>query len=180
MAARFIIAVFLTFAACASGFAQHADDAFAGQNAPELKGDNIWINSKELKLEELRGKVVLIDFWAYDCPNCAQSLPHIKEWHAKYAKQGLVIIGVHTPRIDYEKDVEKVKVAVSKHGIEFPVVIDNKYGIWSDYACDAWPTHYLVDQKGVIRLSHSGTGRYEETEKMIQQLLGTSDGVAQK
>src|SRR3989449_6045772 len=98
------------------GFAQHPDDVFVGQKAPELKTGDAWINSNPLKLEQLRGKVILIDFWAWDCPFCAQAMPHIKELYDKYAKDGLVIIGVHTPRIDYEKDIPKIKEAVAKKG----------------------------------------------------------------
>ncbi len=150
--------------------AQHPDDAFAGQKAPRLKSSE-WINTAPLTLEELRGKVVLIDFWAYDCPECAKTMPHLKEMHAKYARQGLVIIGVHTPRIDYEKDVDQVRLSVKEKGIEYPVTIDNEYLTWSDYLCAAWPTHFVVDKDGTIQLSHTGIGRYEDTEKMIQKLL---------
>jgi thiol-disulfide isomerase/thioredoxin len=150
--------------------AQHPDDAFVGQEAPELKGSE-WINSSPLTLEGLRGKVVLVDFWAYDCPECAKTMLHLKELHAKYAEQGLVIIGVHTPRIDYEKNVAQVRQSVKDKGIEYPVTIDNEYLTWSDYLCAAWPTHFVVDQEGVIQLSHTGIGRYEDTEKVIQKLL---------
>ncbi len=153
------------------GFAQHPEDVFVGQKAPELKTGDAWINSDPLKLEQLRGKVILIDFWAWDCPFCAQAMPHIKELYDKYGKDGLVIIGVHTPRIDYEKDIPKIKEAVTKKGIKYPVVVDNKYQIWSDYLCNTWPSHFVVDQEGVIQLSHSGTERYEDTEKVIQRLL---------
>jgi hypothetical protein len=98
-------------------------------------------------------------------------MPHLKEMHAKYARQGLVIIGVHTPRIDYEKDVDQVRLSVKEKGIEYPVTIDNEYLTWSDYLCAAWPTHFVVDKDGTIQLSHTGIGRYEDTEKMIQKLL---------
>jgi len=158
------------------GFAQHPDDVFVGQKAPELKTGDAWINSNPLKLEQLRGKVILIDFWAWDCPFCAQAMPHIKELYDKYGKDGLVIIGVHTPRIDYEKDIPKIKEAVAKKGIKYPVVVDNKYQIWSDYLCNTWPSHFVVDQEGVIQLSHSGTERYEDTEKVIQRLLAKGSG----
>jgi thiol-disulfide isomerase/thioredoxin len=154
-----------------AAWAQNPDDAFVGQKAPEFKGENVWINSSPLKLDDLKGKVVLIDFWAFDCPNCAQAMPFVKEWHKKYSKDGLVILGVHTPRIDHEKDVAKIKEAVKHKGIEYPVVVDNKYAIWTDYLCAAWPTHYVVDQQGVIQMSHTGTGRYEETEQLIKKLL---------
>src|SRR2546422_3635828 len=102
--------------------------------------------------------------------------PHIKELYDKYAKDGLVIIGVHTPRIDYEKDIPKIREAVAKKGIKYPVVVDNKYQIWSDYLCNTWPSHFVVDQEGVIQLSHSGTERYEDTEKVIQRLLAKGSG----
>jgi len=152
--------------------AQHPEDVFVGQKAPELKKGDAWINTSPLSLESLRNKVVLINFWAFDCPFCAEALPHIQALHQKYAKDGLVIIGVHVPRIDYEKEVPKVKEAVVKKGIEYPVVVDNNYAIWSDYLCNVWPSHFVVDGNGVIQLSHSGNGRYEDTEKVIQKLLG--------
>ena len=152
-------------------WAQHPDDVFVGQKAPELKGGDAWINSGALKLDTLKGKVVLIDFWAFDCPFCAEAMPHVKEMYDKYAKDGLVVIGVHVPRIDYEKEIPKIKDAVTKKGIKYPVVIDNTYQIWSDYLCNTWPSHFVVDQNGFIQLSHSGTGRYEDTEKVIQKLL---------
>ena len=139
-------------------------------------GWQVWINSSPLKLDKLRGKVVLIDFWAFDCPFCAEAMPHVKEMYDKYAKDGLVIIGVHVPRIDYEKEIPKIKEAVVKKGIKYPVVVDNKYQIWSDYLCNTWPSHLVVDQDGVIQLSHSGTERYEDTEKVIQKLLAKNNG----
>ena len=169
MVARFLI-VFFMLAAVAS--AQRPDDEFVGQKAPDLKPQEVWINSAPLKLESLRGKVVLIEFWAWDCEFCAQMTPHMKEWHEKYEKDGLVIIAVHVPRFEYEKDIPKVKEAVAAKGIKYPVVVDNEYQLWSDYLCDVWPSSYLVDKEGVIQLSHSGVGRYEETEAMIQKLLG--------
>ena len=161
----------LLLLAAGTALAQHPEDAFVGQKAPELKAGEAWINSQPLKLEQLRGKVVLIDFWAFDCPFCAQAMPHIKEMYEKYGKDGLVVIGVHVPRIDYEKEIPKIKDAVAKIGIKYPVVVDNKYQIWSDYLCNTWPSHFIVDQEGVIQLSHSGTERYEDTEKVIQRLL---------
>ena len=173
MIAKLVAALLLTTSVA---WAQHPDDVFVGQKAPELKGGDTWINTAPLKLEELRGKVVLIDFWAWDCPFCAEAMPHVKELYDKYAKQGLVIIGVHTPRIDYEKDIPKIKEAVAKKGIKYPVVVDNKYQIWSDYLCNTWSSHFVIVQNGVIQLSHSGTGRYEETEAVVQKLLGKKNG----
>ena len=151
--------------------AQHEDDVFAGQKAPELKKLPGWLNSSPLTLASLRGKVVLLQFWAFDCPYCAEATPHVIEWNQKYSKDGLVVIGVHTPRVDYEKDEAKLREAIQKKGIKYPVVVDNKYDIWADYLCNVWPSHFVIDQSGVIQLSHSGVGRYDETEKMIQKLL---------
>jgi thiol-disulfide isomerase/thioredoxin len=150
---------------------QHEEDAFVGQKAPELKPSPTWINSTPLKLEELKGKVVLLQFWAFDCPYCAEVTPKVVAWHEKYSKDGLVVIGVHTPRLDHEKDLAKLREAVTQKGIEYPVVVDNKYDIWSDYLCNVWPSHFVIDQEGKIQLSHSGLGRYEDTEKVIQRLL---------
>ncbi len=158
-----------------AALAQRDDDDFVGQKAPEFKSD-VWINSAPLKLSALRGKVVLIEFWAFDCPNCAEAMPHVMELHKKYAKDGLVVIGVHTPRIDREKDLAKVREAVKTKGIPYAVVVDNNYSIWSDYACDAWPNLYVVDQEGVIRLSHTGVGRYEDIDKTVQKLLARKTG----
>ena len=173
MVARLALALLLTTAVAR---AQHPDDAFVGQKAPELKAGDAWINTAPLKLEQLRGKVVLIEFWAWDCPFCAEAMPHVKELYDRYAKDGLVIIGVHTPRIDYEKDIGKVKEAVVKKGIKYPVVVDNKYEIWSDYLCNTWPSHFVLDQNGVIQFSHSGTGRYEDTEAVVRKLLSKTAG----
>ena len=150
--------------------AQQPDDAFVGQMAPELKVGE-WFNSEPLSLEGLRGKVVLLDFWAWDCPECAQALPYVSEWHSKYAGQGLVIIGVHTPRIEYEKDIGKLQEAIAAKKIQYPVATDHEYLTWLDYLNNAWPSHFVVDQAGVIQLSHTGTGRYQETEEVIQKLL---------
>ena len=168
MIARLVLALLVTTTVAR---AQHPDDVFVGQKAPELKGGDAWINTGPLKLEQLRGKVVLVEFWAWDCPFCAEALPHVKELYDKYAKDGLVIIGVHTPRIDYEKDIGKVKEAVAKKGIKYPVVVDNTYQIWSDYLCNTWPSHFVLDQNGVIQFSHSGTGRYEDTDAVVRKLL---------
>lgn len=152
-------------------YAQHPEDAFVGQKAPEIKKSDVWINSNALTLASLKGKVVVIDFWAFDCPFCAEAMPHILDLYDKYKKDGLVIIGVHTPRIDYEKDVPKIKEAVVRKGIKYPVVVDNKYDIWSDYLCNVWPSQFVIDRDGVIQFSHSGTGRYDEMEKVVQKLL---------
>ena len=166
-----LIALVMAVVFSTVAIAQHEEDAFVGQKAPELKPSPVWINTQPLKLESLKGKVVLLEFWAFDCPYCAEATPHVIEWNAKYAKDGLVVIGVHTPRYDYEKEVPKIREAIAKKGIKYPVVVDSKYDIWADYLCNVWPSHFVIDQKGVIQLSHSGVGRYEDTEKTIQKLL---------
>jgi thiol-disulfide isomerase/thioredoxin len=164
-----LVLVFLILTGAA--WAQREDDAFIGQKAPEIKDGHVWINSRPLKLESLKGKVVVIDFWAFDCPNCAQAMPHVMDLHKRYSKDGLVIIGVHTPRIDKEKDLAKVREAVRTKQIPYPVVVDNKYDIWGDYACDAWPNIFVIDQEGTIQLSHTGIGRYEDVDKLVAKLL---------
>jgi thiol-disulfide isomerase/thioredoxin len=155
-------------------FGQQNDDVFVGQNAPEIKGDKVWINSEPLKLDQLRGKVLLIQFWARECPFCAETLPQVRGLYEKYSSKGLVIIGVHTPRADNEKDISKVQEAVTAKNIRYPIVIDNDYQIWTDYLCAAWPSAYVVDQHGVIRFNNSGVGRYEEIERVIEGLLKNS------
>ncbi len=152
--------------------AQHPDDAFVGQVAPELKVDE-WFNSEPLTLEGLRGQVVLLEFWAWDCPECAQAIPYLRDWHSEYADEGLVIIGVHTPRAEYEKDVGRLRETIAAKDIRYAVATDHDYLTWLDYLNNAWPSHFVVDPEGVIQLSHTGTGRYEETEQIIERLLAS-------
>ena len=147
MIGRFLI-VFLMLGSFA--LAQHEDNEFAGQKAPELKAQPVWINSAPLKLDSLKGKVVLIEFWAFDCEFCAEATPHVKEWHQKYAKDGLVVIGVHTPRFPYEKEEPKLRASIKAKGIEYPVVVDNEFQIWSDYLCDVWPSSYLRSEEHTV------------------------------
>ena len=150
---------------------QHPEEALVGQPAPELKTSE-WINSEPLTLEELQGKVVLLAFWDWECPECAKTLPVLKDLHARYADDGLVIIGVHTPRGEFEKNVDDVRRTVTEKEILYPVTIDHEYLTWLDYVNNVWPSHFVLDQDGVIQLSHSGIGRYEDTEQIIQELLG--------
>jgi cytochrome c biogenesis protein CcdA/thiol-disulfide isomerase/thioredoxin len=138
---------------------------------PSLAGAVQWLNSPELSAESLRGKVVLVDFWTYDCINCQHTLPYVKDWAKKYEKDGLVVIGVHTPEYGYERIIDNVKEQVKKLGITYPVAIDNNYAIWRNFDNQYWPAHYLIDAKGQVRYSHFGEGRYEAQEQMIQQLL---------
>ncbi|WP_016775156.1 cytochrome c biogenesis protein DipZ [Pseudomonas sp. R62] len=138
---------------------------------PSLSGAVQWLNSPQLSAESLRGKVVLVDFWTYDCINCQHTLPYVKDWAQKYEKDGLVVIGVHTPEYGYERIINNVKDQVKKLGITYPVAIDNDYAIWRNFDNQYWPAHYLIDAKGQMRYSHFGEGRYAEQEQMIKQLL---------
>ena len=138
---------------------------------PSLSGAVQWLNSPELNAESLRGKVVLVDFWTYDCINCQHTLPYVKDWAQKYEKDGLVVIGVHTPEYGYERIIDNVRDQVKKLGITYPVAIDNDYAIWRNFDNQYWPAHYLIDAKGQVRYSHFGEGRYAEQEQMIKQLL---------
>ncbi|VVO47340.1 cytochrome c biogenesis protein DipZ [Pseudomonas fluorescens] len=138
---------------------------------PSLSGAVQWLNSPPLSAESLRGKVVLVDFWTYDCINCQRTLPYVKDWAKKYEKDGLVVIGVHTPEYGYERIIDNVRDQVQKLGITYPVAIDNNYAIWRAFNNQYWPAHYLIDAKGQMRYSHFGEGRYEAQEQMIKQLL---------
>jgi thiol-disulfide isomerase/thioredoxin len=142
------------------------------QRAPELKGIMGYINTDQnITLASLRGQVVIIDFWTYSCVNCLRTLPYLNAWYEKYRDDGLVIVGVHTPEFNFEKDYENVKDAVNRYDIKFPVVLDNGYSTWSAYQNNYWPRKYLIDRNGYIRYDHIGEGAYEETEKQIQELL---------
>ncbi len=145
-------------------------------NAPELIAGGKWFNlpagSESLSMKSLRGKIVLVDFWTYTCINCIRTLPYLKSWHTKYKDNGLVIIGVHTPEFAFEKNPENVARAIKDFGLEYPVMQDNDYATWNAYRNRYWPAKYLVDKDGVIRYTHFGEGAYDETEKVIQELLG--------
>ncbi len=138
---------------------------------PSLSGAVEWLNSPALTSESLRGKVVLVDFWTYDCINCQHTLPYVKDWAQKYEKDGLVVIGVHTPEYGFERIISNVRDQMKKLGITYPVAIDNNYAIWRNFDNQYWPAHYLIDAKGQVRFTHFGEGRYKTQEKMIQQLL---------
>jgi len=140
--------------------------------APAIAGISSWINSTPLQLSDLKGKVVLIDFWTYSCINCKRSLPYIKDWYAKYHDKGLVIIGVHTPEFDFEKNLDNVKTAVSDYGIRYPVALDSQFTTWRNFQNHYWPAHYLIDKKGDVVYTHFGEGDYDVTENNIRFLLG--------
>ena len=139
--------------------------------APDFTGIEKWINSEPLKIEQLRGKVVLVDFWTYTCINCIRTLPYLKEWDKKYRSKGLVIVGVHTPEFEFEKKYENVLKAANDYQLKYPIAQDNNYATWSVYQNSYWPHEYLIDIDGYIRHDKIGEGNYDETEKMIQLLL---------
>ncbi|QKZ05013.1 cytochrome c biogenesis protein DipZ [Pseudomonas eucalypticola] len=138
---------------------------------PALSGAVQWLNSPPLTAEALRGKVVLVDFWTYSCINCLRTLPYLKAWAAKYHDQGLVVIGVHAPEFAFERDVGNVTAAMKKLGVTYPVAIDNDYTLWRAFDNEYWPAHYFVDTQGRIRYHHFGEGDYDQSERVIQQLL---------
>ncbi|MCW1748359.1 cytochrome c biogenesis protein DipZ [Rhizobium acaciae] len=140
-------------------------------HAPSLDGAVEWLNSEPLTTEQLRGKVVLVDFWTYSCINCIRTIPYVRAWAEKYADQGLVVIGVHAPEFAYEKKIDNVKKAIGDFQIGYPVAIDNDYKVWRAFENSYWPAAYLIDAKGQIRYHHFGEGNYNRTEKAIQDLL---------
>jgi thiol-disulfide isomerase/thioredoxin len=152
-------------------YAGQPEKDFGTYKAREIRKSDVWLNSKPLTLKALKGKVVLIDFWAFDCEPCIQAMPHVVELHQKYAKDGLVVIGIHTPRADYEKNLEGLRDAVARMGIDYPVVVDENQKMFRDYLCDLWPSQFVIDREGIVRYSHGGVGRYDEMETVIRELL---------
>lgn len=142
--------------------------------APELKGVTGWVNTDPFTLQQLRGKVILIDFWTYSCINCIRTFPYLKDWYAKYKDKGFVIVGVHTPEFEFEKNINNVKEAVQRFGIKYPVALDSDFKTWQNFNNRYWPAHYLIDQEGIVRSFHFGEGAYMETENDIRKLLGLS------
>ena len=142
------------------------------KKSPELHGIKGYINTSDYEFKNLiRDNVVLYDFWTYSCINCIRTLPYITAWDEKYREQGLVIIGIHTPEFEFEKDKENVIEAVKKFGINYPVVLDNDKEIWNEFENRYWPRKYIADNEGYIRFDHIGEGAYKETELVIQKLL---------
>ncbi|MFQ5997982.1 MAG: redoxin domain-containing protein, partial [Candidatus Bathyarchaeia archaeon] len=137
----------------------------------DFKDIELWINSEPLTLPGLRGNVVIIDFWTLGCYNCINTLPYVKSWHEKYAQEGLVIVGVHSPEFAYERKIENVQAAVEQHRIEYPVAIDNQFSTWNTFENRYWPHLFLFDKEGNLRFHHIGEGAYEETEQWIVKLL---------
>jgi len=138
---------------------------------PAFQGIAQWLNSAPLTTADLKGSVVLIQFWTFACINCQRTLPYITRWHGQYAAQDLKVIGIHTPEFAFEQDVNNIKRALQQHGITYPVPIDNEFKTWNAYANEYWPHLFLADRQGNIRYDHIGEGAYDTTERTIQQLL---------
>ena len=157
------------------GMDEHMPSGSAGLGdegaLPPIDGATAWLNSPALTAEQLKGKVVLIDFWTYSCINCIRTIPEVKALHQRYAKDGLVVIGVHTPEFAFEKDIDNVRKAMRDFGITYPVAVDNGYAIWRAFENRYWPAHYIADAKGRIRYHHFGEGGAAKTEAAIRALL---------
>ncbi|HYJ75478.1 MAG TPA: thioredoxin family protein, partial [Kineosporiaceae bacterium] len=145
--------------------------ASEARTAPDFQGIDTWLNSQPLKAEQLRGKVVLVDFWTYTCINWLRQLPYLRAWAAKYGSQGLVVIGVHTPEFPFEHDADNVRRSIKDFRIEYPVATDNDYAVWEAFDNYFWPALYFADAEGRIRHHHFGEGEYRQSEMVIQQLL---------
>jgi thiol-disulfide isomerase/thioredoxin len=144
--------------------------------APELADISGWINSTPLQISELKGKVVFLDFWTFGCSNCVRTIPHMNELYHKYPSEELVIIGVHTPEFDYEKDADNVRSAVKKFSIEYPVALDSENTTWKLYGNSYWPRQTLIDYSGEVRFEHIGEGDYDEIEEQVKGLLAEAVG----
>jgi thiol-disulfide isomerase/thioredoxin len=143
--------------------------------APDFAGIITWINSGPLTMDELKGKVVLVDFWTYTCINCIRSAPYLKKWHERYSKKGLVIVGVHSPEFGFEGDVQNVRRAVKELGIGYPVAADSERATWNAFTNQYWPAKYLIDKEGFVQYVHFGEGGYAKIEGRIQELLGIDE-----
>ena len=140
--------------------------------APDLVGIAHYLNTTPEQLEKkIEGKVILYDIWTYSCINCIRTLPYITAWDDKYSDQGLLIVGIHSPEFEFEKNPDNVQISIDKHGINYPVVMDNDMETWKAFENRYWPRKYIADHEGYIRYDHIGEGAYQETEKIIQQLL---------
>lgn len=138
--------------------------------APELRMTE-WLQGGPLALAELRGRVILLDFWDYACVNCLHTLPYLKSWHQRYESLGLTIIGIHAPEFQFAQAASQVRDAVQQLEIPYSVALDNQFLTWSRYACKAWPTKFCIDAEGRLRAVHQGEGAYSATERLIQTLL---------
>jgi thiol-disulfide isomerase/thioredoxin len=145
---------------------------------PSLGGASAWLNSEPLGPDELRGKVVLANFWTLTCINWLRQEPYVRAWSQAYRDDGLIVIGVHTPEFGFEHDIELVRLATRARSIDYPVALDNDYAVWEAFANHYWPALYFIDREGVIRDQHFGEGRYEQSERVLQGLLGVERELA--
>ena len=176
---RFLAAAAMTVAAAQLGIVGCANARTTGAirlpsegGFPSLLGATGWINSQPLTPASLRGKVVLIDFWTYTCVNWRRTLPYVRAWADKYRDRGLVVIGVHTPEFSFEHNIDNIRWAIKDMKIDFPIAIDSDYAIWNAFNNEYWPALYFIDAKGHIRHHQFGEGEYQQSEAVIQQLLG--------
>ena len=139
--------------------------------APNFVGIDNWLNSAPLNITDLRGKVVLIDFWTYGCYNCINTLPHVTRLYDTYKDKGLIVVGVHTPEFPFEKSIGNLQAALKRYGISYPVAQDNEYATWNAYRNQYWPAQYILDQTGKIVFEHAGEGQYDEMERVVRKLL---------
>ena len=142
-----------------------------GPTAADFTGITQWINSQPLSIDELRGRVVLVDFWTYTCINCLRTLPYLRDWNDKYASKGLVVVGVHSPEFEFEKEESKVRDAIARERVTWSVAMDNDFKTWRAYRNRWWPHKFLIDRDGYVRYHHIGEGAYDETETKIRELL---------
>jgi thiol-disulfide isomerase/thioredoxin len=145
-------------------------DGMTGKPAPDIVKE-VWLSGVPLRMADLKGKVVMVEFCTFGCYNCRNFEPYVKQWYQKYADKGLVIIGVHSPEFSYEHDLSKGKQHIYEHDIRFPIPIDNDFSMWNRHGNRYWPAMYLIDKKGGIRHVRIGEGGYQETEQLIQSLL---------
>src|SRR5437016_1020189 len=138
---------------------------------PSLSGATAWLNAPPLSAADLRGKVVLVDFWTYTCINWLRTLPYVRAWAEKYREHGVVTIGVHSPEFSFEHDLENVRRAARDMRVDYPIAIDNDFAIWRAFTNHYWPALYLVDAQGHLRYHHFGEGAYELSEMLLQHLL---------
>ena len=141
------------------------------KSLPEFQGISTWLNSSPLTTADLKGNVVLVQFWTFSCINCQRTLPYIVQWHQKYADQGLKVIGIHTPEFAFERETNNIQKALQEHQITYAVPVDNEYKTWKAYENNFWPHLFLADRQGILRYDHIGEGAYDQTEQTIRQLL---------
>jgi len=170
------LALWMTVALLIGGAGAVASGTRDEGRMPELEGAVKWLNSAPLNSKQLRGKVVLVNFWTYSCINSLRNVPYVRSWAAKYADAGLIVVGVHTPEFGFEKDLPNIEKALRDYQVTYPVAVDSGYAVWNAFRNDAWPADYFIDRSGRIRYSHFGEGDYEKSEAVIRQLLRENGG----